>query len=187
MSARAPEEVDVVIVGAGAAGSVHAAVLAAAGRSVVVLEGGPARRLGDLYSSQMWARRLKWTAPSAVNGGADPAGISFNAGHGYGGAAIHHYAVWPRFHTADFRMASEHGGGSNGRSITKRCAHSTIVSRPRSACPATRRRSAGDRPGAPYPLPPLPAFPQGETIAARVRGARAAHRPAAERDPHPGV
>ena len=54
------EKVDAVVVGTGATGSLMAAVLAEAGKSVVVLERGKARTMGDLISSQIWARRLKW-------------------------------------------------------------------------------------------------------------------------------
>src|SRR6202020_2869785 len=53
------EKVDAVIVGAGAAGSVFAAVLARAGKKVVLLEQGPDWKLTDLISSDIWGRRLK--------------------------------------------------------------------------------------------------------------------------------
>ena len=47
------EKVDVVVVGAGASGSVHAAVMAKQGRKVVVLEQGPDWQLSDLISSDI--------------------------------------------------------------------------------------------------------------------------------------
>src|SRR5262252_6054813 len=50
----ANEKVDVVIVGAGASGSVFAAVLAKAGKKVVILEQGPDWQLTDLISSDFW-------------------------------------------------------------------------------------------------------------------------------------
>ena len=59
------EKVDVVIVGAGASGSVFAAVMAKQGKKVVVLEQGPDWQLSDLISSDFWGRRVK------------PAGIPF--------------------------------------------------------------------------------------------------------------
>ena len=53
------EKVDVVIVGAGASGSVFAAVLAKAGKKVVLLESGPDWKQTDLISSDFWGRRIK--------------------------------------------------------------------------------------------------------------------------------
>ena len=47
----ANEKVDAVIVGAGASGSVFAAVLTKAGKKVVILEQGPDWQLADLVSS----------------------------------------------------------------------------------------------------------------------------------------
>jgi choline dehydrogenase-like flavoprotein len=103
------EKIDVVVVGSGAAGSVYAAVLAEAGKSVLVLERGVARKLEDLYSSQIWSRRLKWGSPHVVEDGPDSIWYNFNAGHGFGGAALHHYAVWPRYHPEDMREHSLYG------------------------------------------------------------------------------
>jgi len=63
------ERVDVVIVGAGASGSVYAAVLAKAGKKVVVLDQGPDWKLSDLISSDFWGRRIKTAgAPFLLEG-----------------------------------------------------------------------------------------------------------------------
>ena len=51
------EKVDVVIVGAGASGSVYASVLAKAGKKVVLIESGPDWELADRL--KMWDRRVK--------------------------------------------------------------------------------------------------------------------------------
>lgn len=104
-----PQECDAVIVGAGAAGCLAAAKLAQAGWSVVVLEAGPAWQTEDLISSQLYSRRLR--GPYVATMGAQPIGIGFNSGRGYGGAALHHYAVWPRLHIVDFKLRSRFGDG----------------------------------------------------------------------------
>ncbi|MGI9286074.1 MAG: FAD-binding protein, partial [Pseudomonadales bacterium] len=94
----AKDQVDVLIVGAGAAGSVVAAKAADAGKQVLLLEAGPERKLSDLTSSQIWARKLKWGGTQVEEEGNLKIGHNFNAGYGTGGSALHHYAVWPRLH-----------------------------------------------------------------------------------------
>jgi choline dehydrogenase-like flavoprotein len=103
--------VDVVIVGAGAAGSVYAAELARAGKRVIVLEAGPAWTLDDLISSQIWARRLKWRGAPVAATGEHPAGNNFVTGSGLGGAALHHYGTWPRFPPENFEVRHRFGRG----------------------------------------------------------------------------
>src|ERR1700730_3033852 len=68
------EQVDVVIVGAGASGSVYAAALAKAGKKVVILEQGPDWKLSDLISSDFWARRLQGAGHSILYAGKDTVG-----------------------------------------------------------------------------------------------------------------
>ena len=166
MTALIDDPVDVCIVGGGAAGSMHAATLAAAGRSVVVLEAGPAWTNEDLVSSQLWARRLRWGGPPAETTGANPAGLGFNTGWGLGGAALHHYATWPRLLPADFTMASDHGRGLDWpisyddlRPFYDRVQAMVGIS---GDAEAEVWRPAG----APYPLPPLAEFAQSRRIAA---------------------
>ena len=159
------EKVDVVIVGSGAAASVYAAVLAEAGKSVLVLEKGTARKLDDLYSSQIWARRLKWGSPQAVHEGKNSIFYSFNGGHGYGGAAIHHYGVWPRYHPEDMRERTLYGRGLDWP-------FEYDVLRPYYDKVQTDVGISGDakkevwRPeGEPYPLPPVLVTNHGNKIA----------------------
>jgi choline dehydrogenase-like flavoprotein len=82
----ANEKVDVVIVGAGASGSVFASVLAKAGKKVVLLESGPDWQLGDLISSDFWGRRLKPAGPPFLLEGKNPYGYVYQSGWGVGGA-----------------------------------------------------------------------------------------------------
>src|SRR6202171_2517442 len=70
------EKVDVVIVGAGASGSVYASVLAKAGKKVVLLESGPDWELSDLISSEIWGRRVKPAGAPFVLEGKNPYGYA---------------------------------------------------------------------------------------------------------------
>ena len=103
------EPVDVVIVGAGASGSVFASVLAKAGKKVVLLDNGPDWQLHDLISSEIWGRRLKPAGAPVLLAGKHPFGYTAQAGWGVGGAALHYFANFPRLLPNDFKMKSEHG------------------------------------------------------------------------------
>jgi len=102
------EKVDVVIVGAGASGSLYASVLAKAGKKVVLLESGPDWELSDLISSEIWGRRIKPAGAPIVLEGKNPMAYAAQGGWGVGGAALHYYANFPRLLPTDFRTKSEH-------------------------------------------------------------------------------
>ncbi len=157
---------DVVIVGAGAAGSLHADALARAGRRVVVLEAGPSRAMSDLVSSQLYARRLKWGgARVEFEGNHAGFGHNLNTGSGFGGAALHHYATWPRMSADAFAVRSPFG-----RERDWPIGYDDL--RPHYDAVQSEVGIAGDAaaepwrpPGAPYPLPPLKRFKQGDILA----------------------
>src|SRR5262249_59254031 len=104
----AKEKGDVVIVGAGASGSVYAAVRAKAGKKVVVMESGPDWQLSDLISSDLWGRRIKPAGPPFLLEGKNPVSYGYQGGWGVGGAALHYFANFPRLLPNDFRIKSEH-------------------------------------------------------------------------------
>ena len=144
---------------------VYAARLAEAGKRVLVLESGPARSAEDLYSSQIWARRLKWATPHVDEfGGPDRIHFNMNAGRGYGGAAIHHYGVWPRLDEDDFRLRSKFGRGldwpisyADLRPYYDRVQDFVGLS-------GDASREPWRPPGADYPLPPIPVFRHAELL-----------------------
>ena len=159
----ANEKVDVVIVGSGASGSTFAAVMAKAGKKVVVLEAGPDWKLTDLISSDFWGRRIKPAGAPFLLEGRNPMAYAYQAGWGVGGAALHHFANFPRLLPADFTMKSDHG-----RALDWPIKYSDVA-------PYYDKVSAdigmsGDakaeeiwRPaGAPYPMPPMKTFRSGE-------------------------
>ena len=172
---------DAVIIGAGAAGSLWAERLARAGKSVVVMEAGPAWTTDDLVSSQLWARRLKWGATAVQSQGPHPFGHNMSHGWGLGGSALHHYAGWPRLHPEDFRSRALYGRGLDWpidydalRPHYDRIQAEMLLS---GDAEAEGWRPAGAR----YPQPPLKSFRQGEVIAAGFarRGLRVAPAPLA--------
>ena len=103
------EKVDVVIVGAGASGSTYAAVLAKAGKKVVLLDNGPDWHTSDLISSDIWGRRIKPAGAPFILEGKHPVNMGGQGGWGVGGASLHYYANFPRLLPTDFRIKSEHG------------------------------------------------------------------------------
>jgi choline dehydrogenase-like flavoprotein len=162
-AARQHDDVDVVVVGAGWAGSQLASQLAdPERRSVVVLETGPPWTTGDLVSSMTWSRRLKWM-PGAVLTGENPLGVPSN-GWGFGGAALHHWAVWLRFQPEDFEVHKRFGRGRDWpfgyaelRPYYDRVQETIGIS-------GDTRGEIWRPPAAPYPMPPLPETAQGPLL-----------------------
>ncbi|HEX4552650.1 MAG TPA: GMC family oxidoreductase [Xanthobacteraceae bacterium] len=159
----ANEKVDVVIVGAGASGSTYAAVLAKAGKKVVLLESGPDWQLSDLISSDMWGRRVKPAGAPFVLEGKNPYGYAYQAGWGVGGAALHYFANFPRLLPNDFKIKSEHG-----RALDWPISYQDVA--PYYDRVADDVGVSGDakaeevwRPaGKPYPMPPMKTFRNGQ-------------------------
>jgi choline dehydrogenase-like flavoprotein len=108
------DEVDLVIVGAGAGGSVLAQRLARRGWRIVILESGPFWDPDrDWISDEAGQNKLYWTSPRLI-GGEDPVELGKNnSGHGVGGSMIHYAGYTPRFHPSDFETRSRDGVGAD--------------------------------------------------------------------------
>ncbi|MBE7189138.1 GMC family oxidoreductase [Jatrophihabitans endophyticus] len=108
------DEVDVVIVGAGAGGGTLAQRLARLGWTVVVLDAGPFWNPDtDWVSDERASHVLFWTDPRQI-GGTDPVPLgSNNSGRGVGGSMVHYAGYVPRFHPSDFHTHSADGVGAD--------------------------------------------------------------------------
>ena len=157
------EKADVVIVGAGASGSVYAAVLAKAGKKVVVLEQGPDWKLSDLISSDFWGRRIKAAGAPFLLEGRNAFGFGFQSGWGVGGAALHYFANLPRLLPNDFKVKSEHGRGLDWPISYKDLApYFDKVARDVGVSGDAKAEEIWRPAGAPYPMPPMKTFRNGD-------------------------
>jgi choline dehydrogenase-like flavoprotein len=108
------DEVDAVVVGCGAGGSVVLQRLARAGWRVVGLDAGPFWDPDtDWVSDEAGSHHLYWTDPRVICG-ENPVPLgSNNSGWGVGGSMVHFAGYVPRFHPSDFRTMSEDGVGAD--------------------------------------------------------------------------
>ena len=108
------DEVDLVVVGAGAGGSVLTQRLARAGWRVVCLDAGPFWDPDqDWVSDERGSHTLYWTEPRQI-GGTDPVPLgSNNSGRGVGGSMVHFAGYVPRFHPSDFHTRTADGVGAD--------------------------------------------------------------------------
>src|SRR4051812_33752810 len=106
------DPVDMVIVGAGAGGTVLAQRLARAGWRIVIIEAGPFWDPDrDWVSDEAGSHHIYWTQTRII-GGEDPVALgNNNSGRGGGGPMVPHYGGTPRFHPPGFRARRPHGAG----------------------------------------------------------------------------
>ena len=159
----ANEKVDIVIIGAGASGSVYASVLAKAGKKVVLLDSGPDWQLADLISSEIWGRRVKPAGAPILLEGKNPMAYAAQGGWGVGGAALHYFANFPRLLPTDFRMKSEHGRGNDWPiSYEDVAPFYDKVAREIGVSGDAKAEEKWRPAGEPYPMPPMKTFRNGD-------------------------
>ncbi len=108
------DEVDLVVVGCGAGGSVLMQRLARAGWRVVGFDAGPFWDPDDDWvSDEAGSHDLYWTDPR-VTAGENPVVLgSNNSGRGVGGSMVHFAGYAPRLHPSDFSTYSNDGVGAD--------------------------------------------------------------------------
>ncbi len=107
-------DVDLVVVGAGAGGSVLAQRLARKGWRIVILEAGPFWHPDeDWVSDEAGSHALYWSQKRII-GGEDPIKLGKNnSGRGVGGSMVHYAGYTPRFHPSDFETLTGDGVGAD--------------------------------------------------------------------------
>jgi choline dehydrogenase-like flavoprotein len=107
----AAHSTDVIIIGAGACGSLVAKELAGRGLAVTVLEAGRRFDAGpDFSNAEANAGKIFWTEPRIYQG---KDGVVPKTGMGIGGGTLTWLGVVPRFHHEDFKTYSTEGVGSD--------------------------------------------------------------------------
>src|SRR6201987_5489724 len=108
------DEIDLVIVGCGAGGSVMLQRLARAGWRVAALDAGPFWDPDtDWVSDEASSHHLYWTEPRVISGTAPVPMGSNNSGRGVGGSMVHYAGYPPRFHPSDFTTLARDGVGAD--------------------------------------------------------------------------
>ena len=104
------DQVDLVVVGAGAGGVTLAQRLARAGWRIVVLEKGPFWDPDrDWVSDEKASAPIYWTDKRIISGD-DPVEMGKNnSGVGVGGSMVHFAGYAPRFHPSDFEVRTRDG------------------------------------------------------------------------------
>ncbi|HEX7083198.1 MAG TPA: GMC family oxidoreductase [Gaiellaceae bacterium] len=107
---RDDDAVDMVVVGAGAGGTVLAQRLARAGWRVVLLERGPLWDPDrDWVSDEAGAHPIYWTDKRIISGDQPIKMGKNNSGVGVGGSMTHFAGYVPRLHPSDFEVRSRDG------------------------------------------------------------------------------
>ena len=108
------DELDLVIIGAGAGGATLLQRLARAGWRVAALDAGPFwDPEHDWVSDEAGSHHLYWTEPRVISGETPVPLGSNNSGRGVGGSMVHFAGYVPRFHPSDFETMTRDGVGAD--------------------------------------------------------------------------